>query len=131
MKPILLSGLDGTGRLFAPFVASFPKNIETQIIAYPTDKVLSYEALIAFVVARLPKEEKFVLLTESFSGYIAYRIALQRPKNLKSLIFVATFLENPRPLLSKFLPIIPMRFILFLRTSFHCQNFSFGRGDND
>jgi len=42
MKPILLSGLDGTGRLFAPFVASFPKNIETQIIAYPTDKVLRH-----------------------------------------------------------------------------------------
>ena len=27
---------------------------------------------------------------------------------------MATFLENPRPLLSKFLPIIPMRFILSL-----------------
>ena len=80
MKLILLSGLDGTGKLFAPFVASFPKNIETQIIAYPIDKVLSYEALIAFVVTRLPKEEEFVLLAESFSGYIAYRIALQRPK---------------------------------------------------
>ena len=114
MKLVLLSGLDGTGKLFAPFVASLSENIETQIIAYPTDKVLNYDALITFVMAQLPTEEMFILLAESFSGYIAYRIALERPKNLKALILVATFLENPRPFLSKFLPIIPMRLILSL-----------------
>ena len=114
MKLILLSGLDGTGKLFAPFIALLPQNIETQTITYPTDRVLSYEELIILVTKQLPKEEKFILLAESFSGYIAYQIALQRPKNLILLIFVATFLENPRPFLSKFLPIIPMRLILSL-----------------
>jgi len=114
MKLILLSGLDGTGRLFSPFINSLSKKIETESITYPIDKELSYKALVDFVMEQLPKEEKFTLLAESFSGYIAYQIALLKPKNLKSLIFVATFLENPRPLLSKLLPFIPMRFILSL-----------------
>ena len=127
MKLVLLSGLDGTGKLFAPFIASLPKNIETQIIAYPTDKELSYEALVSLVIAELPTEENFTLLAESFSGYIAYQIALRKPKNLKSLIFVATFLENPRPILSKLLPLIPMRLILSLPMPyFVAKNFLLG-----
>jgi len=114
VKLILLSGLDGTGKLFAPFIESLPPKIETQVIAYPTNKTLSYDALVTLVMSELPKEEEFTLLAESFSGYIAYRIALERPRNLKSLIFVATFLENPRPFLSKFLPIVPMKLMLSL-----------------
>ena len=114
MKLILLSGLDGTGKLFAPFISSLPKTIKTQCIVYPTNTVLSYDELITLVIKQLPKEENFTLLAESFSGYIAYQIALQKPKNLTSLIFVATFLENPRPFLSKFIPIMPIEFMLSL-----------------
>ena len=114
MKLILLSGLDGTGKLFAPFIASLPKSIKTQCIVYPTDTVLSYDELITLVIKQLPKEENFTLLAESFSGYIAYKIALQKPKNLTALIFLATFLENPRPFLSKFIPIMPLEFMLSL-----------------
>jgi len=112
MKLILLSGLDGTRKLFAPFIASLPKTIKTQCIVYPTDTVLSYNELITLVIKQLPKEENFTILAESFSGYIAYKIALQKPKNLTALIFVATFLENPRPFLSKFIPIMPVEFML-------------------
>ncbi|MCF6244478.1 MAG: lysophospholipase [Sulfurovum sp.] len=114
MKLILLSGLDGTAKLFEPFIDAIPDTIEIEIIDYPVDKILSYDELVGYVVERLPKHEHFVLLAESFSGYIAYKVALQKPKNLKGVVFVATFLENPRPYLSKILPFIPMRFLLFL-----------------
>ena len=127
MKLILLSGLDGTGKLFAPFIASLPKTIKTQCIVYPTNTILSYDELITLVIKQLPKEENFTLLAESFSGYIAYQIALQKPKNLTSLIFVATFLENPRPLLSQFIPIMPVKFMLSLPLpSFVAKHFLLG-----
>ncbi len=111
-KLILLSGLDGTGELFESFMDALPTSIESQVIAYPNDKKLSYEVLIDFVLSRLPKHEPYVLLAESFSGYVAYDIALKNPKNLQAVIFVATFLENPRPYLSKLLPFVPMSFLL-------------------
>ena len=127
MKLILLSGLYGTGKLFTPFITSLPKNIKTQCIVYPTDSVLSYDELITLVIKQLPKEENFTLLAESFLGYIAYKIALQKPKNLTALIFVATFLENPRPFLSKFIPIMPLEFILSLPLpSFVAKHFLLG-----
>ncbi len=127
MKLILLSGLDGTGNLFAPFTEALPKSIETQVVPYSYNKKLGYQELIELVTKQLPKEEEFVLLAESFSGYVAYSVALEKPKNLKAVIFVATFLENPRPLLSKFLPVIPMQFILSLpMPSFVAKRFLLG-----
>jgi len=100
MKLVLLPGLDGTGKLFTPLVEALPNSINIQIITYPTDKKQSYHELIEYVKQKLPKED-FILLAESFSGPIAYQIALSKPKQQKSLILVATFLENPRPLLLK------------------------------
>ncbi len=98
MKIVLLPGLDGTGGLFKPFVEQLPKEFDAVVIAYPPNLKLSYGELIDLVIRQLP-DEKFILVAESFSGYIAYRVALGKPKNLKSVVFVATFLENPRPFL--------------------------------
>jgi len=98
MKIVLLPGLDGTGDLFKPFIEELPNNIDTLIISYPENIRQSYEELTELVINVLPEEE-FILVGESFSGYIAYQVALRKPRNLKSIIFVATFLENPRPFL--------------------------------
>jgi len=103
MKLVLLPGLDGTGKLFAPLIEVLSDSIDVQIITYHLNKEQSYNELIEQVKQNLPKED-FVLLAESFSGPIAYHIALSQPKQLKSLILVATFLENPRPFLLKFIP---------------------------
>lgn len=102
MKLVLLPGLDGTGKLFVPLIEALPSSINVQIITYPLDKEQPYDELIEYVKQNLPTED-FVLLAESFSGPIAYQIALTKPKQLKSLILVATFLENPRPILLKFI----------------------------
>jgi len=103
MKLVLLPGLDGTGKLFAPLIEALPNSIDIQVITYPLNKEQSYHELIEYVKQNLPRED-FVLLAESFSGPIAYQVALSKPNQLKSLILVATFLENPRPFLLKFIP---------------------------
>ena len=111
MKVVLLPGLDGTGILFKPFIEALPKNIETLVISYPRTKKQNYGELVSYVTAQLP-EEDYILVGESFSGNIAYQIALSNPKHLKSIIFVASFLSNPRPLLLALANYLPMKIIL-------------------
>ncbi len=110
MKIVLLPGLDGTGKLFKPFIEALPKSIETEIISYDKQKRQSYQELIDFVISKLP-QDNYILLAESFSGYIAYKIALKKPKNLKHIIFVATFLKNPRPILLNFILYSPILYL--------------------
>ena len=110
MKIVLLPGLDGTGELFAPLIDKLPKFVETQIIKYDTQKKHSYQELVDYVISKLPDDD-FVLLAESFSGFIAYQIGLKKLENLKHIILVATFLQNPRPIL---LNLITSSYILSL-----------------
>ena len=107
MKVVLLPGLDGSGKLFKPFIDALPNDIDCLVISYPPYSKLSYAALAEFVIGQLPNE-KFILIGESFSGPIVYQIALSKPKHLESVIFVATFLDSPIHFLmniSRFLPI--------------------------
>ncbi|WP_299873049.1 alpha/beta fold hydrolase [uncultured Cocleimonas sp.] len=105
MKIVLLPGLDGTGNLFDPLLKALPQNLEVIVISYPETK-LGYEELVSFVLGQLPTDD-YVLVGESFSGNIAYQIAQTKPKHLKYVIFVASFLSNPRPLLLKLFNQLP------------------------
>jgi pimeloyl-ACP methyl ester carboxylesterase len=111
MKIVLLPGLDGTGILFKPLTDALSEGIDTLVISYPTDRNLSYRELVKFVLSQLPKED-FILVGESFSGPIAYRIALLDPKNLKSVVFVATFIDNPRKYFLNLSRLLPKKLIL-------------------
>lgn len=84
MKLILLPGLDGTGRLFAPLIKILPSHYSPLVVAYPHDETLSYAALIDYVQGLIPKEESHILVAESFSGPIAINLASSNPPNLKS-----------------------------------------------
>lgn len=114
MKIVLLSGLDGTGILFKPLIELLPSDIEPIVISYPNTNKMDYEDLFDFVLRQLPKEEEYILIGESFSGPIANQIALQKPQNLKAVIFVATFLKNPRPLLLNLINFLPLSLLLSL-----------------
>jgi pimeloyl-ACP methyl ester carboxylesterase len=107
MKLVLLPGLDGTGLLFQPLVEVLSGEFDIQIISYPTDRVLGYSELTEYVATSLPAD-KFVLLAESFSGPVAYRIAKRKPKNLQSVIFVASFLSSPGKGMLKLANHLPM-----------------------
>jgi pimeloyl-ACP methyl ester carboxylesterase len=95
-KLILLPGLDGTGELFTPFIAALG-GFETRIVSYPTDRAMSYAEHEAFARAKLPHDEDYVLLAESFSGPVGIAIAAAAPPRLKGLILCGTFASNPLP----------------------------------
>ncbi len=108
---VLLPGLDGTGKLFKPLLEKLPNNVNELVISYPVDECLDYHQLAERVLSQLPTED-FTLVAESFSGYIAYLIGLKKPKYLKSIIFVASFLTNPNPLLLGLSKVMPMTILL-------------------
>ena len=91
---ILLPGLDGSGRLFAPLLAAGPRAFDPELIAFPPDQPLGFDELAALVRPRLPRR-RFVLLAESFSGPLAIRLAAERPRGLVALVLAATFLHRP------------------------------------
>jgi pimeloyl-ACP methyl ester carboxylesterase len=96
---LLLPGLDGSGRLYAPLLAAGPRAFEPEVLSYPPDEPLGYDDLVARVRPRLPRR-RFVLLAESFSGPVAIRLAAERPAGLEALVLAATFLHAPlNPLL--------------------------------
>jgi pimeloyl-ACP methyl ester carboxylesterase len=95
MRLILLPGMDGTGRLFEPFLQALPVWLVPSVVEYPPHEVLSSNALLEFVEARVPKAEPYALLAESFSGPVAIRIAAKAPAGLTGLIMAASFIRSP------------------------------------
>lgn len=110
---ILLPGLDGSGRLFAPLVAALGAEVDARVISYPADRALGYPELADLVCPQLPADRPFVLLGESFSGPVAIRLAAARPPGLAGLVLCCTFARNPRPWLGllarPLLPFLPIR----------------------
>jgi pimeloyl-[acyl-carrier protein] methyl ester esterase len=92
---LLLPGLDGTGELFADFIAALPSSVAAKPVEYPRDKFLSYAELVAVVRAAAPVEEPFVLLAESFSTPLAASYAATEPRNLVGMILCTGFVTNP------------------------------------
>ena len=114
MKLILLPGMDGTGKLFQPFINELPDEIDCSVISYPDNECLSYKELESFVLDKLPKDEDFVLLAESFSGPVGYLLAKRNLANMKGIIFVATFLQNPNKPLVNLVKLLPLSILLSL-----------------
>jgi pimeloyl-[acyl-carrier protein] methyl ester esterase len=95
---VLLPGLDGTGKLFAGFIKALDPRVRAIVVAYPPDQPMGYaelDALVMGVLDKLPREQRYVLLGESFSGPLAIRIAARAPAGLVGLILCASFAKNP------------------------------------
>jgi len=107
MRLLMLPGLDGSGDLFRPLQQVLPPQLTSQVIPYPVNRVLSYNALVPFVQQALPQREPFVLLGESFGGPLALQCAAASPTNLRAVILSATFATNPVPYHLRWLPWVP------------------------
>jgi hypothetical protein len=83
-KLVLLPGLDGTGVLFADFVAALSKELQTATVRYPLERCLSYSELEGLVRAAWSISEPFMLLAESFSTPLAIKDAASNLVNLRS-----------------------------------------------
>lgn len=95
---VLLPGLDGTGKLFKPFLSVLPLDVRTQVIVYPRDRLLSVHEYAEFVKSQLPPG-RIILLAESFSGPVLLTLLSLLEKPVAAAIFCASFAEPPRPLL--------------------------------
>ncbi len=92
---LLLPGLEGTGRLFAPFIAAADGALELRALSYPRDRFLDYRALEDLVQRQLPVDRPFALLGESFSGPLALRLAVKAPPGLVGAVLAASFHRRP------------------------------------
>jgi pimeloyl-[acyl-carrier protein] methyl ester esterase len=97
MHLLLLPGMDGTGRLFAPLLRVLPSSMSPVVVAYPADKVLGYAELWPLVEAAVPAGSEFVAVGESFSGPLALLLAARRPPGLRGIVLCASFARNPLP----------------------------------
>jgi len=94
---LLLPGLEGSGDLFARFVASGSRTLDLRVLRYPRDRPLGYAELGDLVRAHYPRNRPFVLLGESFSGPLALRLARERPRWLAGVVLAASFHRRPAP----------------------------------
>jgi len=131
MKLVLLPGMDGTCLMFRPFM-DIADNYTIDVISYPNEASQKYSDLIVYAKDRLPRNEAFIVIAESYSGPIAYEIMKEDIPNLKAVIFIASFLENPRPVLLSFLKLLPLSIILGLPVpKFIIRRYLLGNGATD
>ena len=99
---VLLPGMDGSGKLFEPFIAALNGAFNIQVVSYPPNEPLTYSQLESAARSAIPDEGPLILLGESFSGPIAISLAATYGSRVKGLILCCTFIKNPRPSFSAF-----------------------------
>ncbi len=105
MKLVLLPGMDGTGKLFEDFLSFYDG--DHQVIPLPEEGGQSTNELAKYILSHLPSEN-IILLAESFSGSIVPSLLKKSDSNIKGVIFVASFISCPNPVLvsiARYLPI--------------------------
>jgi pimeloyl-ACP methyl ester carboxylesterase len=108
MRLLLLPGLNGSNRLFAPLLACLPDSLPVECFELPSQGAQDYPSLADALLPQLGTTP-FVLLGESFSGPLARALAQYSPAGLRGVIFAATFARRPNPLLGllDWLPLPP------------------------
>lgn len=95
MRLVFLPGLDGLGEMLGPIMECLPFAV-AEVIKYPTDQALGYDALCYYARERWP-EEDFVLVVDSFSGPVAIRELASGNSRCRALILVSSFARHPVP----------------------------------
>ena len=95
---IILPGLDGSGRLSVPFMEALGTHgIRSEVIAYPNDRAMGYDALRDWLRPQLLERPPFVLLGESFAGPLAVMLGATGLSSLRGIILSTTFAHAPVP----------------------------------
>lgn len=106
--------MDGTGKLFKPFIdllenSSLANAISYEVVCLNDIQETNYQ-LIAQKIADQFCDEEVIILAESYSGRIAYELCQLPNLKIKHVIFVASFLARPS-FISRFASIIPVQII--------------------
>ena len=92
---VLLPGMEGSGVIFGPLMATAPVGVEVVTITYPAGAKNSYEDLLPLVRALLPRGRPFHLLGWSFSGPLALLAAAENPPGLRGVVLASSFVRRP------------------------------------
>ncbi len=92
---LLLPGMDGTGRLFAPLLACLPPSLTAITVSYPLDKPLGYDGLLTLVEEAARGLDDFLVVGESFSGPLALMLASRNPPGIRGVVLCASFVRFP------------------------------------
>lgn len=99
---LLLPGLNGSGRFHAPFLQALLPECRGHVLPLPNHGPQDYEYLCEHYSIYLTQRKcPVILLGESFSGPLVYELACKFPQQVKAVIFAASFVANPRPILSR------------------------------
>lgn len=103
-KVILLPGMDGTGELFSPLLGALPDYLKPTVVTLnaikPSECVSKSERVNRYDVEfeylrQLIGNDRVVLVAESYSGYLAYRLCQEIPSQVCQVIFIASFISTP------------------------------------
>ena len=86
--------MDGTGRLFDRFLGHLPPSLEPIKVSYEASTNQDYESLLQHTLRWHSTDAPFVVISESFSGPIAIRLAAKSP-SCRGLILAASFARCP------------------------------------
>lgn len=92
---MLLPGVYGTDDLLVPMLDAAPPNVHTRIITYPTHQAMSFAEHVEWVRQRLPTDQPYVLVAESFAGPLAITLADEQPPLLRGLVLCNTYTKRP------------------------------------
>jgi pimeloyl-ACP methyl ester carboxylesterase len=87
--------MDGTGDLFADFIAAAPPGFPVLPLKLPSTGPQTYPALARWALPRLPSAP-VLLVAESFSGPLAILLA-EQCASVIGVVLCATFVEAPLP----------------------------------
>ena len=102
---VLMPGLDGTGKLFAPIIPLLEPHFELVIVTYPD--LDSFSDYVDCAQRQLPITPGFSLLAESFSGPVAMTLMAQQPGQIGPSVLAATFARSPLAALTRMTNYVP------------------------
>jgi pimeloyl-[acyl-carrier protein] methyl ester esterase len=99
MNLVLLPGMDGTGELFRPFLASANGTAACSVVRYAGNEVLKWSDYLGLIRQLLPSTSDYILVAESFSGAFAIELASRHelPVGLRGIVLCSTFANCPVP----------------------------------
>lgn len=92
LQLVILPGLDGTGMLGQRLHDRLRGSV---LLAYPRDRVLSFDELVDLVRASIARHERVVLIGESYSAVVALRYAARYPEQVAGVVVTAGFISPP------------------------------------
>ena len=104
-KLVLMPGLDGTGKLFAPLIPLLEHHFDLTIVTYPD--LDSFSDYIDCAQRQLPEAPGFSLLAESFSGPVAMALMARQPDQVGASVLSSTFARSPLAALTRMASYIP------------------------